>query len=312
MRRLPHHPQAEPTVARYFQSLGRDRFENNLSVHMFTEDVHLAVMPIGGRSQKQNKFSVTLDGSKEGCEFTEKIIRNIAQYDRHGIEKIVCDAVDEIAKHLSWEGCAVYELLPCEDDVPYPHSFTSKNLIKLGPWFLQIIPKGDWALWKKKWVLIPGTKIWRIEMPPTLGGEKGYLNILNELKRFDSLGPEFWQNNLGNSKKTKDFDFQRYIRSVEIYRSKVTKIWGWNRRDSSQDRSTEFYYFYKKVTFRLAQAVLREHIILELNALLGRLGIDCQIIVNGLPSPSEIDEIKRALLAGELSFASVSNKVSFS
>jgi hypothetical protein len=44
------------------------------------------------------------------------------------------------------------------------------------------------------------------------------------------------------------------------------------------------FCFCKMVTFRWAQAVLREHIVMELNCLLCRLGIDCKIIVTGLPT----------------------------
>jgi len=279
---------------------------------MFTEDVHLAVMPIGGRSSKKHEFSITLNGSKEECERAQQLIGNIAQYDRHDLTGSICDAVEEIARRLSWEGCAVYEIIPDESDVPYLYGFTSWNLVRIYGWFLQIIPKGDWELWNKKWVLIQSSKIWCIEMPTTLGGRKGYVGIINKLKRFDLLGPKFWRIDMEYSKQSDGFDFQMYNRNSEIYRSRVTRTWGWNRRDWSQEKTTEFFCFYKMVTFRWAQAVLREHIITELNALLCRLGIDCKIVVSGLPTPHEIKDIRRKLLDGELSFASASDKVSLS
>lgn len=310
MRRQPRNLQPKPTVARHFQSLGADKFAHNLNVHMFTEDVHLAVMPIGGRSHKG--YSISLNGSKVECERAARLIENIARHDRPDLAGSVCDAVEEVARQLSWEGCAVFEIIPSEEDVPFLYGFTSTNLVKLFGWFVQIIPKGDWALWGKKWALVHSSRIWRIEMPTALGGRRGYVAMINRLKRFDPIGPTFWRVDLENSKQSNQYDFQIYNRNSEIYRSKVTKTWGWNRRDWSQERTTEFFCFYKHVTFRWAQAVLREHIIAELNSLLRRLEIECEIVVSGLPISGEIMEVKRKLLAGEISFASASDKVSIS
>jgi hypothetical protein len=312
MKRQPNSTKTKPTVARYFQSLGSNHLERNLNVHMFTEDVHLAIMPIGGRSTKQNKFSITFNGSKDECERAQLLIECIARSDRHDHSKNVCNAVEEIGNRLSWEGCAVYEIINNEDDIPYLYGFTSKNLIRLFGWFLQIIPRGDWELWNKKWVLIPHTKIWRIEMPKDLGGRKGYLSIISKLKRFDGMGHKFWREAIEYGKQSTDFDFQKYILNSDIYRSKVTKTWGWNRRDWTQKRTTEFFCFYKMVNFRLAQAVLREHIVNELNILFSRVGIDCKLIVNGLPTASEIKEIRCNLLAGKLTFTTASDAISLS
>lgn len=312
MRRQARNSQPKPTVASHFQSLNTDQFERNLNVNMFTEDVHLAVMPIGGISSKQSAFSITLNGAEDECKRAEQLIEYIARYDKHDLTKNVSNAIEEIAKRLSWEGCAVYEIIHNEDGPPYLYGFTSKNLVRILRWFLQIIPRGDWEIWNKKWVLTSSTKIWRIEMPQSLGGRKGYLSTISKLKQFDSFGPKFWRADMAYGGQSSAFDFQKYNRISEIYRRKVTKTWGWNRRDWSQDRSTEFFYFYKMITFRWAQAVLREHIVMELNSLLCRLGIDCNIIVTGLPSATEIKDIRHKLVAGELTFTSALDKVSVS
>lgn len=60
MRRR-HPSQAKPTVATRFPSLSRGP-DINQNVHMFTQDVHLAVMPMGGRTEKHKDFAVTLEG----------------------------------------------------------------------------------------------------------------------------------------------------------------------------------------------------------------------------------------------------------
>lgn len=89
----------------------------------------------------------------------------------------------------------------------------------------------------------------------------------------------------------------------------MTKYWGWNRRDWSQDNCTEFYTFYRMLNFKYAQALLRESIIDEINCLLKRLSIDCEILMKGIPSSKEILKLRKKMELGEISFNVVSDKV---
>lgn len=307
MRRR-HHNKIEPTVATHFPSLSREP-DLNQNVYMFTEDVQLAVMPIGGRADKQKDFAVTLVGEEGECERARQLIGEIGEFDKYDLAGMVTEAIEEIARYLAWEGHVVYEIILDDSGVSHVHSFTSKRLVRILGWFLQIIPRGDWDLWKKKWVIVPASRVWQLKMPTILGGRKGYMRILRRLKTFKHLGPDFWRKDLEHGEQSKNFDFQRYVRHSEIYYGQVTKAWGWNRRDWSQDRSTEFFSFYKMVSFRWAQAVLREHIIGELNSLFARLGIACELKVSGLPTADDIVNIKSELLDGRISFGAASDRV---
>jgi hypothetical protein len=308
MRRRPFH-QIEPTMATNFPSLSRG-IDLNPNVHMFVEDVHLSVMPIGGRTQKRQNFTVTLHGEKEECERASNLIGEFGEFDKYDLAGMVCDAIENIAKRLAWEGRAVYEIIPDKAGVMHVHGFASKRLIRLPGWFLQIIPRGDWQLWGKKWVIIPVSKIFYLEMPMVLGGYKGYKRILKGLRRFEHIGPPFWRRDLESGIQSRAFDFQRYVRSSEIYYGRITRAWGWNRRDWSQERSMEFFNFYKMVTFHWAQSVLREDITAEVNRLLSRLSIVCEMKVTGLPTSSEILKIRRELQEGTITFAQASDRVS--
>lgn len=296
-------------VATHFPSLSRD-LDMNLNARMFTEDVSLAVMPIGGKTDRHKEFTVTLDGSPDACARASALLGEFSKFDRRDRTRLVCDAVGEIAKHLAWEGCAVYEIVPDQSNIVHVHSFTSQRLVKFSKWYFQFIPRGDWELWGKKLVIIPASSIWHIEMPTVLGGHKDYMTTLKKLRRYENLGPPFWRQNLARGEQAKDFDFQRYVSSSEMYYRQVTRTWGWNRRDGTQERTTEFYYFYKKVHFRWARAVLREHIITEINILFLRLGIDCKLIVIGLPTPDEVEKVRAELLSGNISFSKAADRVS--
>lgn len=298
----------EPEVVRHFPSLSG--LDLNQNVYMFTQDVHLAVMPIGGRTEKHKYFSVILDGENAESEKAKQLISSIGRDDSNDPKELLSDAVDEIAKRLAWEGVAVFEILRDEDGSIDLHGFTSKRLIRLPGYYLQVVPLPDWKLLKKRIVIVPASKIWYVEMPKILGGRSGYKRILASLERFENIGPRFWRKDMELGSPTINFDLQEYVRNAEIYFSRVTRSWGWNRRDWSQERSTEFFCFYKTITFHWAQAVLREHIIAELNHLLVRLQIKCRVNVVGLPTSTEIMQIRHSLQEGTISFGAAFDHVS--
>lgn len=279
---------------------------------MFTQDVHLAVMPIGGKTEKHPEFAIRFEGNDKDCKRASELCSSLAQYDRLDVIEVVCDAVEEVALHLAWYGYAVHEIINVDEDNSKHHlySFTSKRLYRVPGYFIQWVPKKDYEYFKKRYVIIPSKDIWEISMPSVLGGASGYRRLLSGLKRFEHIGPKFWRDDLENQIQTKGYNFQEYVRNTEIYYTKITKRWGWNRRDYSQRNCTEFFTVYKGVIFRWAQAVLREHIISEINKLLSRLQINAKIVVSGIPSADDILLIRQKLLEGKINFQETYDKTS--
>ncbi len=275
---------------------------------MFTEDIHLAIMPIGGRTDKQKEFAVEFQGDASDCERAKEIVGELCEFDRYDTAEMVCDAVENIARQLAWEGQVAFEIMYDEEQI-YLNGLTTKNLFKLFNWYLQLIPHSDWDLWKRKFSFVTKKKIWKLEIPHELGGVWGYKKVLRKLRKYNHIGPDFYRKDLERGITAKSFDFLKYVRRSEIYFNRVTHTWGWNRRDWSQDKCTEFYSFYKMISFRHAQAILREYIIEEINRLLNRLSIKCNLIVTGLPTAKEILRIKNDMQKGELSFTAVSDKI---
>ena len=299
-----------PTVVGYFPSLSTTDYRPNLNVHMFTEDIQLGIMPIGGKSKRNGDFSITLKGQHLECEKAKKLFSSLHNVDMDDITGGFCDVVEQVAKQLTWEGCATYEIIPKIDAPAFLYNFTSKNLIEIFKWFIQITPRKDWDVINKKFTLVPASKIWKIKIPNNLGGTNGYLRTISKLEKYDLLGPKFFQKNIEQYTQFNAFNFQEYRNISEIFRTQVTGDWGWNRRDWSQDNTTEFFCFYKKINFLWAQSVLREHIFYEINLLLKRLDIKCEINILGLPRSPDILAIKDKLIAGELSFAVALDKCS--
>jgi len=297
-----------PSVATHFPSLSNSA-DAELYSHMFTQDLQIGVVPSGLGRSRHKDFTVKFLGSDDACRNALNLLEQLCEYERHDQVRVVCDAVEQIARDLSWQGCACYEICYDSTNNPYLIRFPSNGFHKLGFFFLQLIPKGDWDFWKKKFVVLPKSKVFYFEMPRVFGGKSGYKKMLRNIKRFSYLGPEFWRNNLDTRETVKGYDPMSYIRDVEKYHGKITRKWGWNRRDWSQERCTEYFTFYKFIKFNLAKAVLREQIILEINKLLSRLNISCQIEMLGIPTSSDIRVMLDRMDSGDMSFTEVSNSL---
>jgi hypothetical protein len=129
------------------------------------------------------------------------------------------------------------------------------------------------------------------------------------LTSWSGLGPRFLQEDLEKRSLPRDFDFEAYRRMFLIHQMNVTATWGWNGRDWSLDHVTEYYQFYRHLTFKWAKAVLRDHVVAELNLLLRELGIKGEIALRHLSSPEHILETREKLRIGKLDFAGAANAI---
>lgn len=297
----------KPSLATHFPSLVTVD-DVSLDVHMFTEDVCTGVMPIGGRRHKQKAFSVEFLGGVRECEKAMETLSCISDSDRYDPAKTVCDVVNEIARHMAWEGLAVFEILDGGECV-YISSITSKCLFRIFNWYLQIIPSGDRVLWNRKFSFVASSKVWEVEMPTRLGGMRGYKKTLDKLRKYSGLDSMLYRSDFQEKFASHGFDFLKHEKYRRICVNTLTKSWGWNRRDWSQESCTEFYSFHRLLRFRYSQALLREHIIAEINQLLQRLNIKCELMVTGLPSPNDILRALDEMQKGEISFSEASDKV---
>ena len=134
--------------------------------------------------------------------------------------------------------------------------------------------------------------------------------MIKNLGQFENFSPNFWKQNIEMGLQDRNFDFQEYVRMADTYCGQVTKTWGWNRRDLSTERSTEFFVFHRLVNFHWALAVLRDHIVNEINSLFERLNISCKLQIDGLPTPSDILNIKREMQNGSITFTEAFDRVS--
>ena len=307
MRSELHEQLKVPRAATHFPSLGEEA-DRNTNVYMFVQDAPLAVMPIGGESLQSPNFSVTIqDGTEHKTRVTTmlKSLTSTDWDDWRSLEELLSDSVEQLARNLAWHGRAIHEIIRDEanDEARLLYGFTPRRLFRIFGWYIQIVPKADRGVWEKYCIIIPEKDIWDITMPQVLGGYRGYRAILRKLARFPDPGPLLLPEELGKQGWATHYDFQHHVRETELFEAKVTARWGWDRRDYTDQNWTEFYGIYRNVTFKWAQACMREHIVKELNQLFQRLNIKAKIVMEGLPTARKILKIRKQMCEGKISLS---------
>ena len=289
----------------------------SLYAHMFIEDLHLGIMPIGGRSENPN-FAVKIDPpSKE----VEELIR-LGLHTHHGepknITEAICDFIDEAAHILAYYGKAYYEII-------YFYADKSKNriesfIIERIPndnikdtfgFYWQFIPKKfleDREENLKRFIYLPKQNILVLSIPKVLGGIRKFRKLLSELQWLStSTIPEFGMKDMSVHQQTKGYDFSIYRENQETFLAKITRHLGWTARGTFSERSLEFYQIYRYLKFEKTKAILREYILRKLNESLkiigNKIGFKAKLQLEGIPSHRDYDHYIKKLIDGSLQFS---------
>ena len=306
---------ASPKLATRFLHARNTYNAASLHVHMFTEDIVLSIMPYDRSINKEGGFHVGLQGESSSCDQAHDLLAEFSEYGRYSLPDTVCDAVHNIASHLSRGGWCVYEIVPVDERYSISKKIPTRNLFRLFPWYLQIIPSGaDREHWGRSYTLIHQRHLWRLDIPMALGGARKHKSILRKISSRSHLAPNFMAQDIEGGKvnfSNYNLNFSEYIKLGHTYTNRLTKKWGWNQRDIGSDRTTEYYSIYKYLCFSRSQAILREHIIKEINKLFQRLSIDCTLIVKGLPSPEDVTNVLHEMEQGKIGFKEALDKARF-
>ena len=284
---------------------------------MFIQDIHLNVMPIGGRSENIN-FAVNIDPpSKE----VEDLIR-LGLCAHHGeswnLTKVVCKFIDEAIHTLACYGKTYYEII-------YFYTDESKNNIKsfmiegipntnirdTFGFYWQYVPKNiiepeEEIL--KRFIWLPKKDLLVLSIPKVVGGVKKYKKLLTELQWLSKCTiPEFVMEDMSVQQEIKGYDFSTYRENQEIFLAKITRHLGWTARDTFSKRSFEFYQIYRYLKFERTKAILREYVLGSLNESLKTIGnkmkFKARIKIEGIPSHEDYDNYMKQLLDGSLQFS---------
>ena len=294
---------SRPRAVRAFfaSSRGKGGMENP-NIMVFCQQAVVGIVPIIGMERVSPDFSAKIVGNGNEHARAMSIVSSVSQCSRGDDSEVICGAVTQIAQFLASEGRLVHEIqLEMGGDSHRLHGFTSQRLLRVPGWYIQLVFRED-----RRWedmppvVFLRSRDVWEISMPSELGGALGHAYFLRQLGRHEPTGPKFFQQGLEKQNMPKHFNLREYLRAEQVRIWRVANKWGGVYGDSS--RYTEFYYMHRSIRREWALAVLRDHIIRELNALLTRLGIRAKIVVEGLSSPKEILAINEKMERGEMTF----------
>lgn len=294
---------ARPKSVRVFRA-ARSRKPSAFGVSgMFWHSITAGIMPLIGMGDTPPTFSANIAGNENERARAVPLLSSVSEFSEHDDDELICGAITGIAKSLAAQGRIAYEILPeVGGNSCRLCPFTRQRLFRIPGWYVQWVPREDRHRGNKSaFVFLRSRDVWEISIPPELGGARGHARLLRQLSRRELAGPKFFLRGLEKQQQPGFFDFKEYTRAEQARTWRVTNKWGWTRMDASDH--TEFYYLHRSIRREWALAVLRQHIIRELNALLARLGIHAKIVVEGLSSPEEILAISEKMDKGEMGFS---------
>jgi hypothetical protein len=296
----------------YIDSRKEDSIENSFLNFMLIDDMHLAIMPLNPRSNAKLRIEIT-PYSKD----IEDLIMNglITQFGKAwDLKESVCNFVNELAHSLVYFGKVYYEIVYYFLDIKKIDYFEFQRIPND---FIHSCLKFYWQFFPKnkqkkinKFNFLQKDRIMFISIPKELGGYKRYRNTLRSLYSIrESFMPEFALNDMMKQKSTKGYNYLMYYNCYEEEVAKITRRFGWNARGTFQERSSEYYYFYRVLKFNKTKAILREHIIKNLNKSLREIGkimhFDANILIKGLPTSKDYDRYLKELNKGTLQFKDI-------
>lgn len=294
--------------------------------HRFVDDVRMNVMPIGGQTSEREDFAIVLTTSETVYYdiLSEAFYTRHAGYDRKNFVRVISEFIADSSMHLALHGRVFYEITegkwpPDEDEtVGVNENVEMKafrlhhipgKVIRKGSFYRQIIPPKERSNHPSRFVSVPKDSVFELEIPPTLGGYKQHQKMIHMLAVTSETIPTFVQERMRESFGIKDFDTKRFFWGMDVERTKATVQWGTVIGLNSDDHTLEYFQIYRYLRFFRAMALLREHIISRMNALLERMSYPCQIEINGLPSSSDIEHHIGLLNVGETTFDEALNAV---
>jgi hypothetical protein len=275
---------------------------------MFQEDLYSGIAPYFLRRGRSEFISLT--GTEEDREKVSILCSSLGRGHPFSAEQSVADAIETIGIQLAHHGTALFEKLGGSKDVPLTlSSFSPEHVWSLPGFFLQIVPRQSWSYTKKKYAFIRSKDVWRLKLPRQFGSMRKYRTMLAQLSAWPTFGPGFLQSELDKRRFPQDFSVSDYGRLLRVHQYRVTRDWGWTTRDWSLDYITEFYQFYRLATFKWAQAVLREHIVSELNAFLSQHDVRASVALQKVPLASVILDVREKLKQGTIDFSGVNKAI---
>ena len=270
---------------------------------LLARDIPLGIVPIRG-SRDHASFQVELSPPSDERATWLTHFLHIGHYEHHTLDEAVVEFVTTAATYIGYFGEVYLEVLHDAGGEPIQlDTLPPGRVVRAPRSYLQLIPKADRErVDGRRFVAIPKERMWRLDLPRQLGTAREHRRLLRRLAAWShptapfALRPDFGRSS--------GYEFSAHRKASDRLLEKATKRWGTVlSQQRPVDGSAEYFYIARRLAFYQAQALLREHLIAQLNEQLAALGISHTVRMTGIPAAREISEALQRLQTGEVTFA---------
>jgi hypothetical protein len=279
-------------------------------MHMFSEDLAVSIMPIGGRSSRTN-FRVTISPDEERAK--DIIMTGLKEHGHgHSLADTLYDFFQLVSAYLTTSERAVFEVVYLEEQQTRTligfelAAIAETQIVEKRGQFFQCVPP-QLAVERNVPEMIPLEKENLIIFRPPMEFEKPLRRLRRGLSELDKL--QFPALMLEATKRNIPYDFKAHERSMKLALVEAVKPIGWNARGSFNDSVLSYYWILMSLTFERFKIRLRETMLDTLNAGFERigekLGFEARLKIEGLPTLADVDHAIEQLNSGAMPFTEV-------
>ena len=287
-------------------------------VHMFLEDVRLQLIPLSLNGLEDARFQIMPSDERTvltvGTLFSDPSQHpfDLRSYRNRDFSDILSTFIAEVGRELAQNGNSFWEIGKVLDGDT--NAVTCSKLFWIAGEVTERRNDVRQRFWqkkegtkRKKEVILPSSSVQAFKLPRALGTVRAQRRRIGILQDASKIMPSFVEQNLSRLEQDPDYKHTDYSRAQFKALAKAMTEWGWIGRFPDDRYTTEFYNYLRQIKFQKVLAVLRESIIRDINALLQRLEIECEIRLHGLKTASEINEVMEQLKTGSISFGEAMN-----
>lgn len=290
-----------------FQRAGRSALAPpNFYGHMFQEDVRLDVVPISGRSRAHPDYEIRCDPG--GREDQVRLAQFLGEGERarDSLTETVGRFIESRTAYLVEYGEVYHEIAHRDDGAPVVVALSVGGTYDFGIGAVQIVPRDAFAYNEdgdrdhRQWSVLRRAAYWHLGLPESLGGPRGHRRLIATLARLQPVTPD-WAWPTVDDPNPSGFRGDVFHRIVSERVAVATRAWAWPGRNSFS-LANDYAALDRRIRFAIAVTRLREHIVVELNAVSHRVGMPSVSVV-GLPTEAELRELSDGVAKGEVPFA---------
>lgn len=256
--------------------------------HMFRQDLNSYCLPHSD-THHSAPYRVYIHGDKRNEALSWALIRGLSERNTRFNRDAFADAYRNIIMYIADRGEYTFAISENEDGHPALMLSRHRNYYRrYGPICVKTSPQpnSDWTSRKVVRCLVTTRGTWTLRLPRSIQSPAQYRAMTNAL-RSRSLG--FGENVAGLFARG-DAKVSDYTYLSDSHLLQTCKSWRWDGRLSSPNRINEFHRLFLNLSWRQNMAILREHVVKELNLLLKELGYGTRFGVCGLISSEQYGE----------------------